>query len=42
MYYEIHGTGEPLIVIHAGAGSSENFSEIMPSLTKLGDLLRQD
>lgn len=28
MYYEIHGTGKPLILIHGGAGSTANFTEI--------------
>jgi hypothetical protein len=33
MYYEIHGTGEPLILLHGGLGSSDMFSEIMPQLS---------
>ena len=32
MYYEIHGSGEPLILLHGGAGSTGMFSAIMPTL----------
>lgn len=32
MYYEIHGSGEPLILIHGGVGSTGMFNEIMPTL----------
>lgn len=32
MYYEIHGAGEPLILIHGGVGSTGMFSAIMPTL----------
>jgi pimeloyl-ACP methyl ester carboxylesterase len=34
MYYEIQGTGRPLILLHGGAGSTGMFSEIMPVLSK--------
>jgi pimeloyl-ACP methyl ester carboxylesterase len=34
LYYEIHGTGEPLILLHGGLGSTENFTEIMPVLSR--------
>src|SRR5216683_1158652 len=33
LYYEIHGTGEPLILLHGGLGSTEMFGEIMPLLS---------
>ena len=33
MYYEIHGAGEPLILLHGGGGSTEDFSEILPVLS---------
>jgi pimeloyl-ACP methyl ester carboxylesterase len=33
VYYEIHGTGEPLILLHGGLGSTEMFGEIMPLLS---------
>jgi pimeloyl-ACP methyl ester carboxylesterase len=34
MYYEVHGSGRPLILLHGGAGSTEMFAEIIPSLSK--------
>jgi pimeloyl-ACP methyl ester carboxylesterase len=34
MYYEIHGKGMPLILIHGGAGAVENWSEILPKLSQ--------
>jgi hypothetical protein len=33
MYYEIHGAGEPLILLHGGVGATEMFSQIMPLLS---------
>ena len=33
LYYEIHGSGEPLILLHGGVGSSEMFSSILPALS---------
>jgi pimeloyl-ACP methyl ester carboxylesterase len=32
MYYEIWGLGKPLVLIHGGAGATENFAEILPEL----------
>jgi pimeloyl-ACP methyl ester carboxylesterase len=32
LYYEIHGTGEPLILLHGGVGASEMFGPIIPAL----------
>ena len=34
MYYEIHGSGRPLILLHGGLGSTDMFSDILPSLAK--------
>jgi len=42
MYYEIHGTGEPLILLHGGVGSTENFSEILPSLSSTRQVIAVD
>lgn len=33
MYYEMHGSGAPLILLHGGLGSTAMFSEIMPALS---------
>jgi len=34
MYYEIHGIGQPLILVHGGLGSSDMFAPIVPELSK--------
>lgn len=34
MYYEIHGTGRPLILLHGGVGASEMFSPVLPMLAE--------
>ncbi|MGH9629226.1 MAG: alpha/beta fold hydrolase [Bryobacteraceae bacterium] len=34
LYYETHGTGQPLILLHGGLGATEMFSEILPALSK--------
>ena len=34
LYYEIHGTGEPLILLHGGLGSTEMFGQLLPALAK--------
>ena len=33
LYYEIHGAGRPLILLHGGLGSGEMFAQVMPQLT---------
>jgi pimeloyl-ACP methyl ester carboxylesterase len=33
LYYEIHGTGRPLILLHGGLMSGEGFDPILPALT---------
>jgi pimeloyl-ACP methyl ester carboxylesterase len=42
MYYEIHGTGEPLILLHGGAGSTEMFKEILSSLSSTRQVIAVD
>lgn len=34
LYYEVHGTGEPLILLHGGLGAIEMFGEVLPSLAQ--------
>lgn len=36
LYYEFHGTGEPLILLHGGLGSIEMFAELVPGLRRRG------
>jgi pimeloyl-ACP methyl ester carboxylesterase len=33
LYYQTHGTGRPLILLHGGLGSGEMFEPILPALT---------
>lgn len=34
IYYEIHGSGEPLILLHGGVGAIEMFGEVLPLLVE--------
>jgi pimeloyl-ACP methyl ester carboxylesterase len=34
MYYEIHGTGEPLVVLHGSYMTIESMGEVVPSLAE--------
>jgi pimeloyl-ACP methyl ester carboxylesterase len=34
LYYESHGTGRPLILLHGGLGSGEMFGPILPALSE--------
>lgn len=34
MYYEIHGAGRPLLLLHGGGGAIEMFGEVLPLLTE--------
>jgi pimeloyl-ACP methyl ester carboxylesterase len=34
LYYECHGTGRPLILLHGGLGSGEMFGPILPTLSE--------
>ena len=36
LYYETHGSGRPLILLHGGLGSSEEFWPLIPALTAAG------
>ncbi|MBA3426454.1 MAG: alpha/beta hydrolase [Rubrobacter sp.] len=34
LYYQIHGEGEPLILLHGGVGAIEMFGEVLPMLAE--------
>lgn len=34
LYYEIHGTGEPLVLLHGGLGMTGMFAELLPRLAQ--------
>src|SRR5215217_9590043 len=34
LYYEIHGEGKPLILLHGGVGAIEMFGEVLPLLAE--------
>lgn len=42
MYYEIHGTGEPLLLLHGGLGSTAMFADMIPSLAKTRQVIAVD
>jgi pimeloyl-ACP methyl ester carboxylesterase len=42
MYYEIHGSGEPLILLHGGLGATEMFDDIMPALASNRQVITAD
>jgi pimeloyl-ACP methyl ester carboxylesterase len=42
MYYEIHGTGEPLILLHGGFGLTAMFGEILPLLANARQVIAVD
>jgi len=42
MYYEIHGTGHPLILVHGGLGSSDTLGQIVPELSKSRQIIAVD
>jgi hypothetical protein len=35
MCYEVHGTGQPLVLLHGGVGAIEMFGEVLPLLAVL-------
>jgi len=42
LYYETHGTGRPMILLHGGLGSGEMFGPILPSLTEHHQVIAVD
>lgn len=42
LYYETHGTGRPLILLHGGLGSGEMFGPVLPALAEKHQVLAVD
>jgi pimeloyl-ACP methyl ester carboxylesterase len=42
MYYEIHGNGAPLVLVHGGLGSTDLFAELMPQLASNREVIAVD
>jgi pimeloyl-ACP methyl ester carboxylesterase len=42
LYYETHGTGKPVILLHGGLGSGEMFGPILPMLTERHQVIAPD
>ena len=42
LYYEIHGAGEPLILLHGGLGATEMFGRILPLLSSTRRVIAVD
>ena len=42
LYYEIHGTGQPLVLLHGGLGSIEMFGPVLTELAKTREVIGVD
>ena len=42
MYYEIYGTGQPLILLHGGFGLTSMFGEVLPLLAQSRQVIAVD
>jgi pimeloyl-ACP methyl ester carboxylesterase len=42
LYYEVHGSGEPLVLLHGGLGSIEMFGPVLPALAEHRQVLAVD
>ena len=42
LYYEIHGSGEPLILLHGGLGAGDMFAPMMPVLSQHRQVITVD
>jgi pimeloyl-ACP methyl ester carboxylesterase len=42
LYYEVHGTGEPVILLHGGLGASGMFAGILPALSAKRQVVAAD
>ena len=41
-YYEVHGAGEPLLLLHGGLGSIDMFGPVLPALAKEREVIAVD
>ena len=41
-YYEVHGQGEPLLLLHGGLGSTGMFDAVLPALTRTRQVIAVD
>jgi pimeloyl-ACP methyl ester carboxylesterase len=42
LYYETHGTGRPLVLLHGGLGSGEMFGPVLPALAERHQVIAPD
>jgi pimeloyl-ACP methyl ester carboxylesterase len=42
LYYEMHGAGEPLILVHGGLGAMQMFSDLLPTLSTTRQVIAVD
>src|SRR6184192_1879713 len=42
LYYETHGAGRPLILLHGGLGSGEMFGPVLPQLAERHQVITPD
>ncbi|HTF31163.1 MAG TPA: alpha/beta hydrolase, partial [Flavitalea sp.] len=42
LYYEIHGNGEPLVLLHGGLGATSMFGDNLPALAKVRKVIVVD
>jgi pimeloyl-ACP methyl ester carboxylesterase len=42
LYYEVHGAGEPLILLHGGLGATEMFNQLLPVLSQGRQVIAAD
>jgi pimeloyl-ACP methyl ester carboxylesterase len=42
LYYEIHGTGKPLVLLHGGLGTVDMFGQVLPALAETRQVIAVD
>ena len=42
LYYEVHGEGRPIILLHGGLGSGEMFGPTLPALAEKHQVIAPD